>query len=33
VTRAQTLSRKLLDGKPDAIVDDFLAQRRHEWQE
>jgi AbrB family looped-hinge helix DNA binding protein len=33
VARAQALSRKLLDGKPDASVDDFLAQRRHQWQE
>jgi bifunctional DNA-binding transcriptional regulator/antitoxin component of YhaV-PrlF toxin-antitoxin module len=31
VARAQELSRRLLAGKPNASVDDFLAERRRDW--
>lgn len=30
VARAQELSRRLVGGRPDASVDDFLADRGHE---
>jgi AbrB family looped-hinge helix DNA binding protein len=30
VRRAQALSRKLLEGKPNVTVDDFIAERRAE---
>jgi AbrB family looped-hinge helix DNA binding protein len=33
VARAQALSRRLLAGKPDVSVDEFLAQRREDWDE
>ena len=34
ILEAQALSRELLQGKPDASVDDFLADRRREsWDE
>ena len=32
VARAQAISRGLLDGKPNATVDSFIAERR-QWQE
>jgi AbrB family looped-hinge helix DNA binding protein len=32
VTRVRQLSRKMLDGKPGASVDDFIRERR-KWQE
>ncbi len=31
VSQAQALSRQLLAGKPNASVDDFLAERRRDW--
>ena len=33
VARAQRLSRRLLAGKPNLSVDDFLARRREDWGE
>lgn len=33
VARAQELSRRLLAGKPNVSVDDFLAQRKLDWDE
>jgi hypothetical protein len=33
VARAQELSRRLLAGKPSVSVDDFLAQRKLDWDE
>jgi AbrB family looped-hinge helix DNA binding protein len=30
IARAQAMSRRLLEGKPKATVDDFLASRREE---
>lgn len=30
IERAQELSRRMLSGKPDVTVDDFLAERRRE---
>lgn len=30
IDRAQALSRRMLSGKPDVTVDDFLAERRGE---
>jgi AbrB family looped-hinge helix DNA binding protein len=30
IRRAQELSRRLLAGKPDVTVDDFIAERRRE---
>lgn len=32
IARAQAFTQKLLEGRTDASVDDFLAERR-EWQE
>lgn len=31
VARAQELSRRMLAGKPNVSVDDFLAERRRDW--
>jgi AbrB family looped-hinge helix DNA binding protein len=31
VARAQALSRKLLAGKANCSVDDFLAERKRDW--
>ena len=33
VARAQEMSRRLLAGKPQLSVDDFLAHRREDWGE
>jgi bifunctional DNA-binding transcriptional regulator/antitoxin component of YhaV-PrlF toxin-antitoxin module len=33
VARAQAMSRRLLAGKPNLSVDDFLAHRREDWGE
>ena len=33
VARAQAISRRLLAGKPELSVDDFLAHRREDWGE
>ena len=30
ITRAQELSKRLLEGKPDVSVDDFIAERHRE---
>jgi AbrB family looped-hinge helix DNA binding protein len=31
VSRAQELSRRLLQDRPQSSVDDFLAERRRDW--
>ena len=33
VAQMQALSRRLLAGKPNVSVDDFLAERRRDWGE